>query len=229
MQPSDKFARITSMTMKTLPIISAFALSIALSGCSNAAPATKAAATPAAATPANTATAIFAGGCFWCMEKPFDQIAGVVSTTSGYTGGNLANPTYEQVGSGRTGHIEAVKIVYDPARVTYAQLLDTYWHQVDPFDGDGQFCDQGDSYVPAIFAANPAEQAAAEASKRAIETRFPGQTIAVKILPAKTFWNAEGYHQDYYIKNPIRYSYYRNGCGRDARLKAVWGDEASAH
>lgn len=163
------------------------------------------------------------------MEKPFDQIAGVVSTTSGYTGGNLANPTYQQVGSGTTGHVEAVKVVYDPARVTYSQLLNTYWHQVDPFDGNGQFCDQGDTYVPVIFVANSAEQAAAEASKRTIEARFPGQTIAVKILAAKTFWNAEDYHQDYYIKNPIRYNYYRNGCGRDGRLRAVWGSEASAH
>jgi peptide-methionine (S)-S-oxide reductase len=220
------------MNIKNLLPLFAFALSATLVGCSSAATPPSAPQPQAAApivAPQNTATAIFAGGCFWCMEKPFDQIAGVISTTSGYTGGTLANPTYEQVGSGTTGHIEAVKVIYDPARVTYAQLLTTYWRQVDPFDGDGQFCDQGDTYVPAIFTANPAEQATAEASKRTIEGRFPGQTIAVKILPAKTFWDAESYHQDYYIKNPIRYSYYRNGCGRDARLKAVWGDEASAH
>jgi peptide-methionine (S)-S-oxide reductase len=183
----------------------------------------------AATTPTNTATAIFAGGCFWCMEKPFDQMPGVISTTSGYTGGTLENPTYNQVGRGGTGHIEAVKIIYDPLRVTYAQLLDTYWKQVDPFDPDGQFCDQGETYAPAIFVATPAEQAAAEASKSKVETRFPGQTIGVRIIPAKTFWDAEGYHQDYYLKNPIRYNYYRTGCGRDARLKAVWGADASAH
>jgi peptide-methionine (S)-S-oxide reductase len=157
------------------------------------------------------------------MEKPFDQIAGVVSTTSGYTGGRVDNPTYEMVGSGGTGHIEAVQVVYDPTRVTYAQLLDTYWKQVDPFDGEGQFCDKGETYTPAIFTASENEQAAAQASKSAISARFPGQTIAVRIVPAKTFWPAEGYHQDYYIKNPVRYAYYRNGCGRDARLRAVWG------
>ena len=130
------------------------------------------------------------------MEKPFDQMPGVISTTSGYTGGTLANPTYQQVGAGGTGHIEAVQVVYDTTRVSYPQLLQTYWRQVDPFDGDGQFCDQGETYVPAIFVAN---------------------------------WPAEGYHQDYYLKNPVRYAYYRNGCGRDARLKAVWGAESAAH
>lgn len=216
-------------TQNLLPLF-VIAFSTTLVGCSSAAPtpSAQAATTPSIA-PQNTATAIFAGGCFWCMEKPFDQMAGVISTTSGYTGGNVANPTYQQVGSGTTGHVEAVKIIYDPARVTYAQLLDTYWHQVDPFDGDGQFCDQGETYAPVIFAANPTEEASAQVSKRTIEARFPGQTIAVKVLAAKTFWDAEGYHQDYYIKNPIRYNYYRTGCGRDARLKAVWGEEASAH
>jgi peptide-methionine (S)-S-oxide reductase len=163
------------------------------------------------------------------MEKPFDQVPGVISTTSGYTGGRVDNPTYELVGTGATGHIEAVQIVYDPARVTYTQLLDTYWQQVDPFDGEGQFCDKGSTYVPAIFAANPAEAAAAEASKAAIATRFSGQTIAVRIIPAKTFWPAEDYHQDYYQKNPVRYAYYRNGCGRDARLRAVWGAPTTPH
>jgi peptide-methionine (S)-S-oxide reductase len=223
------------MNIKTSNLLPAFVLALMLAGCgavvpstSNAGTKTSAAAEPAVA-PENSATAIFAGGCFWCMEKPFDEIAGVVSTTSGYTGGDLANPTYQQVGSGGTGHIESVKIVYDKTRVTYAQLLDTYWKQVDPFDGDGQFCDQGETYVPAIFVANPQEQAAAEASKRTIEARFPGQTIGVRIIPAKTFWDAEGYHQDYYIKNPVRYAYYRNGCGRDARLRAVWGASNAAH
>ena len=163
------------------------------------------------------------------MEKPFDQLAGVLSTTSGYTGGDYANPTYEVVGSGRSGHVEAVKIVYDPARVTYSQLLETYWKQVDPFDGDGQFCDQGATYIPEIFVSNPSEQAAAEASKQRVAAQFPGQTVAVKIVAAQTFWDAEDYHQDYYLKNPLRYSYYRNGCGRDARLRAVWGIPAAPH
>jgi peptide-methionine (S)-S-oxide reductase len=219
--------------MKTKLLTTSLFLPLLLIGCGAAASSASSSSSKAAASvtpaPANAATAIFAGGCFWCMEKPFDQMPGVVSTTSGYTGGTLANPTYSQVGSGGTGHLEAVKVVYDPARVTYAQLLETYWKQVDPFDPDGQFCDQGETYAPAIFVANPFEQAAAETSKRAVEARFPSQTIGVRVIPAKTFWDAEGYHQDYYIKNPIRYNYYRTGCGRDARLKAVWGEDAAAH
>jgi peptide-methionine (S)-S-oxide reductase len=224
------------MSIKLTFIVPALCLSLIGCGAVTASPSApaqpkiEAASTPAPApAPANTATAIFAGGCFWCMEKPFDVISGVISTTSGYTGGRVDNPTYEMVGSGSTGHIEAVQIIYDPARVTYAQLLETYWKQVDPFDGEGQFCDKGDTYVPAIFVANPAEQTAAEASKANIATRFAGQTIAVRIIPAKTFWPAEDYHQDYYQKNPLRYSYYRNGCGRDARLRAVWGATSAPH
>jgi peptide-methionine (S)-S-oxide reductase len=221
------------MTIKTLYLAASLFLTTVLIGCGAVASSSDDIAsnggTPTAAMPASTATAVFAGGCFWCMEKPFDLLPGVVSTTSGYTGGTLANPTYQQVGGGGTGHLEAVKIVYDPARVTYAQLLETYWKQVDPFDADGQFCDQGETYAPAIFVANPAEQAAAEASKRTVEARFPGQTIGVRVIPAKTFWDAEGYHQDYYLKNPIRYNYYRTGCGRDARLKVVWGADTVPH
>jgi peptide-methionine (S)-S-oxide reductase len=224
------------MSIKLTFIVPALCLSLIGCGAVTASPSApaqpkiEAASTPAPApAPANTATAIFAGGCFWCMEKPFDVISGVISTTSGYTGGRVDNPSYEMVGSGSTGHIEAVQIIYDPARVTYAQLLETYWKQVDPFDGEGQFCDKGDTYVPAIFVANPAEQTAAEASKANISTRFAGQTIAVRIIPAKTFWPAEDYHQDYYQKNPLRYSYYRNGCGRDARLRAVWGATSAPH
>jgi peptide-methionine (S)-S-oxide reductase len=203
-----------------------------LAGCSNAGPTVGpnvASNVQPSVVPATTATAIFAGGCFWCMEKPFDELAGVISTTSGYTGGDLANPTYEQVGRGGTGHIEAVKIVYDPAQISYGQLLSTYWLQVDPFDGDGQFCDQGEIYAPAIFVANATEQTAAEASKRKVEAQFPGQAIGVRIISAKTFWPAETYHQDYYLKNPLRYAYYRNGCGRDARLRAVWGEPKKAN
>ena len=223
------------MNKHALSLIPALALSLLLTSCGGAVPSssgassqTSAQSTPNVA-PVNTATAIFAGGCFWCMEKPFDQTAGVISTTSGYTGGTTDNPTYQQVGRGGTGHIEAVKVVYDPARVTYAQLLNIYWPEVDPFDGDGQFCDQGETYSPVIFVASDAEQTAAAASKQTIEARFPGQTIAVRIMPAKTFWDAEGYHQDYYLKNPVRYAYYRNGCGRDSRLKRVWGAKAVAN
>jgi peptide-methionine (S)-S-oxide reductase len=171
------------------------------------------------------ATAVFAGGCFWCMEKPFDDLPGVLSTTSGFTGGTLANPTYEQVVAGGTGHTEAVQVVYDPRRVTYAQLLRTYWLQVDPFDGDGQFCDQGDSYRPAIFVADAIQRAAAEASKTTLEQRF-GRRILVEIEAAGPFYPAEAYHQNYYRTNPTRYRFYRSGCGRDARLRAIWGRDA---
>lgn len=200
---------------------------LALAGCGTQSPAqadglvSKAATSPAAS-PSNLATAIFAGGCFWCMEKPFDEIPGVVATTSGYTGGTLVNPTYEQVGRGGTGHFEAVKITYDPAKVSYQKLLDTYWLQVDPFDAFGQFCDKGETYLPAIFYANDTERKAAEAAREVLYARFK-KPIVVQILPAKVFYDAEGYHQDYYQKNPLRYAYYRNGCGRDARLRAVWG------
>ena len=200
---------------------------LALAGCGTQSPAQadsvapKAAISPATS-PSNLATAIFAGGCFWCMEKPFDEIPGVVATTSGYTGGTLANPTYEQVGRGGTGHFEAVKITYDPAKVSYQKLLDTYWRQVDPFDAFGQFCDKGETYLPAIFYANDTEKKAAEAAREVLYARFK-KPIVVQILPAKAFYDAEGYHQDYYQKNPLRYAYYRNGCGRDARLRAVWG------
>ncbi|WP_395780522.1 peptide-methionine (S)-S-oxide reductase MsrA [Aquidulcibacter sp.] len=200
---------------------------LALAGCGTQSPAQadsvapKAAISPATS-PSNLATAVFAGGCFWCMEKPFDEIQGVVATTSGYTGGTLANPTYEQVGRGGTGHFEAVKITYDPAKVSYQKLLDTYWRQVDPFDAFGQFCDKGETYLPAIFYANETEKKAAEAAREVLFARFK-KPIVVQILPAKAFYDAEGYHQDYYQKNPLRYAYYRNGCGRDARLRAVWG------
>ena len=200
---------------------------LALAGCGTQSPAqadglvSKAATSPETS-PSNLATAIFAGGCFWCMEKPFDEIPGVVATTSGYTGGTLVNPTYEQVGRGGTGHFEAVKITYDPAKVSYQKLLDTYWLQVDPFDACGQFCDKGETYLPAIFYVNDTEKKAAEAAREVLYARFK-KPIVVQILPSKTFYDAEGYHQDYYQKNPLRYAYYRNGCGRDARLRAVWG------
>jgi peptide-methionine (S)-S-oxide reductase len=174
-----------------------------------------------------TAKATFAGGCFWCVESDFDKIDGVLSTTSGYIGGTLANPTYEQVSSGRTGHLEAVEIVYDPRRVSYEQLLDWLWVNIDPTVNDRQFCDRGAHYRPAIFVHDAAQRAAAEASKRRIEKTKPfPEPILTEILDATTFYPAEEYHQDYYRKNPIRYNYYRSGCGRDARLKQLWGDRA---
>jgi len=167
--------------------------------------------------------ATFASGCFWCTEKDFDEVAGVVETISGYTGGRTANPTYEQVGSGTTGHTEAVLVRFDPKRVSYEALLDHYWLNVDLLDGGGQFCDRGSAYRPAIFTHTPDQSRAAEARKAALEAggRFE-QKIAVTIEPASVFTPAEDYHQDYYKKNPVRYRYYRNGCGRDARLDQLW-------
>ena len=171
--------------------------------------------------------ATFAGGCFWCVEADFDKVPGVISTTSGYTGGRTGNPTYEQVSRGGTGHVEAVEIVFDPAVVTYGQLLDHFWRNVDPFVAHRQFCDVGDQYRPEIFFHDEAQRKAAEASKAAVEKSKPfKEPIVVAITMATTFYPAEDYHQDYYQKNPIRYSYYRGGCGRDARLKQLWGDKA---
>ena len=171
---------------------------------------------------ANVGVAQFAGGCFWCMEKPFDQMEGVLSTTSGYAGGTLENPSYEQVSAGGTGHIEVVEVRYDPAKVSYAQLLNTYWRNVDPLAVNRQFCDAGPQYRSAIFALDEDQRALAEASRAELSKRF-GREVATEVLPAARFWPAEDYHQDYYLKNPIRYSYYRSRCGRDARLEALWG------
>ena len=173
------------------------------------------------------AVAIFAGGCFWCMEPPFDKLDGVLSTTSGYTGGAEVNPTYRQVASGRTGHREAVRIEYDPKRVDYARLLEVFWRNIDPLDRHGQFCDKGAHYTSAIYALDDEQRAAAEASKVELASggKLPGE-IQTEILPAGAFYPAEEYHQDYYAKNPVRYNYYRWGCGRDARLKKLWGEGA---
>ena len=168
------------------------------------------------------AVAIFGGGCFWCMEKPFDQMDGVLSTTSGYTGGSLPNPTYEQVSSGRSGHVEVVEVRYDPRRVSYAQLLNTFWRNVDPLAVNRQFCDAGPQYRSVIFVLDDTQRAIAEASHAELTRRF-GTELATEILPAQTFWPAEDYHQDYYLRNPIRYGYYRSRCGRDARLRQLWG------
>ena len=172
-------------------------------------------------------TAIFAGGCFWCMEHPFDELPGVISTTSGYTGGDKVNPTYEQVSSGTTGHAEAMKVVYDPGKVGYDKLLDVFWHNIDPVSTNGQFCDHGNQYRSAIFYANDEQKQLAEASKKKWQAsgKF-SQPITTQIVPASAFYPAEDYHQDYYMKNPLRYKFYRYNCGRDQRLEAVWGKPA---
>ena len=176
---------------------------------------------------ATTAKAIFAGGCFWCVESDFDKVEGVISTTSGYTGGTLANPSYEQVSAKHSGHAEAVEIVFDPAKVSYEQLVEHYWHTIDPTVRDRQFCDVGTPYRTAIFAIGDAQLKTALASKAALEKSKPfKEPIVTEIVPASTFYPAEGYHQDYYKKNPLRYQYYRASCGRDARLKELWGPQA---
>ena len=171
---------------------------------------------------AQTATAVFAGGCFWCTESDFDHIPGVISTLSGYTGGHLANPSYEQVSAGGTGHFESVRVVYDPRRISYQNLVARYFRTVDPLNGGGQFCDHGDQYRTAIFVANPAERRIAEAAKAQVARRL-GQPVATQILARGPFYPAEDYHQDYYRKNPVRYRFYRWNCGRDQRLAEVWG------
>ena len=177
-----------------------------------------------------TAKATFAGGCFWCVEADFDKVPGVISTTSGYTGGTVTNPTYEQVSSKRTGHAEAVQIVYDPAKVSYEQLLDRYWHSIDPTTKDAQFCDHGSPYRTAIFTHDAAQARAAQESLAALQKSKPfKEPIVTEILPAGPFYPAEEYHQDYYRKNPVRYQYYRSACGRDARVKQLWGDKAAVH
>ena len=169
-------------------------------------------------------TATFAGGCFWCMEPPFDELPGVVSTTSGYTGGRTKNPTYEEVSAGGTGHTEAVEILYDPAKITYAQLLDVFWKNIDPLTSDRQFCDVGTQYRAAIFYHDEEQKRLAEASKSAIEKsgRF-AKPIVTEIVPSAPFYKAEEYHQDYYKKNPIRFNYYKFTCGRARRLQELWG------
>ena len=180
-------------------------------------------AAPAAAqAPAQRAQAVFAGGCFWCTEADFDKIPGVLSTTSGYTGGKLDKPTYEQVSAGGTGHIEAVRVVYDPAKVSYATLARRFMRTIDPTDAGGQFCDRGYQYRSAIFVGDDAQRriALAARAKTAAALKKP---IATLILPAATFYPAEGYHQDYYKKNATKYRFYRWNCGRDAKLKQVWG------
>jgi peptide-methionine (S)-S-oxide reductase len=176
---------------------------------------------------ARAAEAIFAGGCFWCEETAFEGLPGVSAVVSGYTGGTKKNPTYEEVSSGSTGHAESVRVTFDPAKISYDRLLEVFWHNVDPVSKDGQFCDRGTQYRPAIFYLDEGQRKAAEASKKAIvASRKWGAPIVVEITRAGEFYRAEEYHQDFYKKDPARYKSYRLGCGRDRRLKEVWGDAA---
>lgn len=170
-------------------------------------------------------TATFGGGCFWCVEEAFDKAPGVHSTISGYTGGRVANPTYEQVSSGGTGHVEVVQVTYDPSRITYPQLLNVFWKNVDPLTPNQQFCDRGSQYRSVIFAENSEQLRLAQASKQALERsgRFK-QPIVTEVVQASRFYPAEEYHQDYYTKNPLRYRFYKTSCGRERRLKEVWGN-----
>jgi peptide-methionine (S)-S-oxide reductase len=177
---------------------------------------------PASSRPLAKAT--FAGGCFWCMEPPFDKLEGVISTTSGYTGGHKTHPTYQEVSAGGTGHTEAVEIVYDPAKISYARLLEVFWHNIDPTTANGQFCDKGTQYRSAIFYHDATQQRLAEDSKQALMAAKPFPApIVTEITPASAFYPAEEYHQDYYQKNPLRYKFYRYNCGRDQRLHELWG------
>jgi peptide methionine sulfoxide reductase msrA/msrB len=177
--------------------------------------------------PAALARATFAGGCFWCMEPPFDKVPGVVSTTSGYAGGRERNPTYDQVSAGATGHAEVVQVAYDPARTSFEQLVEVFWRNVDPTDAGGQFCDRGSQYRTAIFYEDEAQKRAAEASKRALEASGRlGRPVVTEVAKLEAFYPAEDYHQDFYRKSPVRYTSYRAGCGRDRRLAQLWGDEA---
>ena len=170
------------------------------------------------------AKATFAGGCFWCMEPPYDELEGVISTISGYIGGTTKNPTYEQVSAGTTGHTEAVEITYDPRKVSYEKLLEIFWRNIDPLTANAQFCDSGSQYRSAIFYHDQTQKTLAEASKKRVQSRFK-QPIVTEIVRASEFYPAEDYHQDYYKKNPVRYKIYRYGCGRDSRLQELWGAE----
>lgn len=196
---------------------------VLFAGCAAAGPAEDRAPAPIPAVGEHEEAAVFAGGCFWCMESDFDKLPGVVATTSGYAGGTEPNPTYEQVSSQTTDYRESVRVVFDTDRTSYAKVLEWYWHHVDPTDAGGQFCDRGPSYRTAVFYADEAQRKAARASKAAIERSgvLPGPVVT-PILPLGTFYAAENYHQDYYQKHPARYHAYRVGCGRDARVAQVW-------
>lgn len=187
-------------------------------------------AAPAAPIPPGMAVATFAGGCFWCMQPPYDNLPGVVKTIAGYTGGAKVDPTYEEVSSGRTGHAESIEVIYDPKKVSYEKLLEVYWVNIDPTVKDRQFCDTGNQYRTAIFYHDEAQRKAAEASKRELERTKPfKEPIVTAIEMAGPFYPAEEYHQEFYKKNPVRYRLYRTGCGRDARLHELWGERAGGH
>lgn len=227
--PHDGRRRVSRL----LAIVTIAVASVGLAACSQAeSPKSVPAAASPAAAPAPQASvptekAVFAGGCFWCVESDFDKVPGVMSTTSGYTGGKTANPSYEEVSSHTTGHAEAVEVVFDPAKVSYAQLVEHFWRTIDPTTKDRQFCDVGSPYRTAIFAQDDAQMRIAEASRAALEKSKPfADPIVTEVVKAGRFYPAEEYHQNYYMKNPVRYSYYRSGCGRDARLKQLWGDAA---
>lgn len=177
--------------------------------------------------PGKTEKATFAGGCFWCVEADFDKVDGVLSTTSGYTGGKTANPTYKDVSGGATGHAEAVEIVYDPAKVSFRKLLDTYWRSIDPLVKDRQFCDGGNEYRTAIFYHNDEQKRLAESTRTAVESELK-QKVFTEVAPAGPFYKAEDYHQDFYMKNPSKYSFYRWNCGRDQRLQQIWGNKKTS-
>ena len=178
----------------------------------------------AATAPGNLAVATFAGGCFWCMEPPYDKLPGVVSTVSGYIGGHVDNPSYRQVTRGDTGHYEALQVTYDPAKIGYEKLLDVFWRNVDPLDDGGQFCDRGPQYRTGIFYHDEEQKRLAERSKMRLDgSKVLDNPIVTEIMPAPAFYPAEDYHQDYYRKNPLRYKYYRYSCGRDRRLEQLWG------
>lgn len=211
--------------MKTKLILSAaFVFAACSSALSSPAPEPIASEKPNLSEASKIDTAVFAGGCFWCIEADFEKLPGVIEAVSGYTGGHLDNPSYKQVVREDTGHYEAVKVLFDPSKVTYPELVSYFWHHVDPTDPNGQFCDKGDSYRSAIFA-RPDQISLARDSKTDVELTKPfTDNIVTPILPAATFYDAEDYHQDYYKKKPRRYNYYRKGCGRDARVKELWGN-----
>jgi len=225
--------RVPSFSPAARGLLAALALAV-LTACSPQKPAPPAASVPVApqavVATGPTAKAVFAGGCFWCVESDFDKVPGVLSTISGYTGGKTENPTYQEVSSHTTGHAEAVEIVFDTNRVSYETLVEHFWRTIDPTTKDRQFCDVGSPYRTAIFAQDDAQMQIAQASRAALEKSKPFDApIVTEVVKADTFYPAEEYHQDYYIKNPVRYSYYRNGCGRDARLRQLWGDAAATH
>ena len=170
------------------------------------------------------ASALFAGGCFWCIEADFEKLPGVISVESGYTAGQTKNPSYTTVSAGKTGHTEAVRVIYDPKKVSYPQLVDYFWRHIDPTVKDRQFCDVGSQYRSGIYWQNEAERQVAEASRQALLASGRFREIHTELAAASTFWPAEEYHQDYYKKNPVRYAYYRSGCGRDARVQQLWGE-----